>query len=397
MRWKTKKLGDESIVKISSGGTPSRANPIYYKGNISWLKSGELNDSLSIKVSSEKISEEAIKRSSAKIFPTNTVLLAMYGATAGKLGILSVPSTTNQAVAGLIPNNKVLDYKYLFYFLLFKRQEIIDKAWGGAQPNISLSIIKTFEIPLPPIEIQQKNVNKIEELFEKIDEAQKIREESQKSSSEIFSLALNNLFEATGNKYEQKELGKVTEMVRGPFGGSLKKEIFVQRGVAVYEQGNVINNDLKNFRYFIDDKKFLEMKRFLVKENDILMSCSGTIGKLAIVSDKFSEGIINQALLKISPNKLLITKYLFYVLKNYIHQNMAKHVKGSAIKNVVAVALLKKIIIPIPPIGEQNKIVEYLDSLSEKVKDLQKLQGETAEEFSQLRASILHEAFEGNL
>src|SRR3989338_9762336 len=145
MIYQTKKLGDKDIIFMSSGGTPLRGKLEYYKGNIVWLKSGELNDNQHINNSKEKISEKALSNSSAKIFPKNTVLFAMYGATAGKLGILDVSAATNQAVVGMICNEKGLYYKYLYYFLLNTREKIIDRAWGGAQPNLSQTIIKNFE------------------------------------------------------------------------------------------------------------------------------------------------------------------------------------------------------------------------------------------------------------
>lgn len=166
--WEEKSFDDKEILKMTSGGTPSRANDDFYNGDILWLKSGELRDNMNITESEEKISKEAVKNSSTKIFPKGTVLFAMYGATAGKIGILGVDASTNQAVAGMIPVVEKLNNKFLYYFLMKKREEIIAQAWGGAQPNLSQTILKTFSIPLPPLAEQQKIVAKLSELSEKI-------------------------------------------------------------------------------------------------------------------------------------------------------------------------------------------------------------------------------------
>ena len=160
--WEEKSFEDQSILKMTSGGTPSRSNPGFYCGGILWLKSGELQDNTNIIDSEEKITEKAIEKSSAKIFPAGTVLFAMYGATAGKIGILGIEASTNQAVAGMIPVIGKLDQKFLYYFLIKKREEIVTKAWGGAQPNLSQTILKTFYIPVPSISEQKEIVKKLE-------------------------------------------------------------------------------------------------------------------------------------------------------------------------------------------------------------------------------------------
>jgi type I restriction enzyme M protein len=153
------KIGD--IFKTSSGGTPLRTKSEYYQnGTISWLKSGEVAQGY-IYHSEEFITEEGLKNSSAKLFPINSVLVAMYGATAGQVGILKFESTTNQAVCAIYPNDKVMP-EYLYFILKQQTQNFVALSGGGGQPNISQQIIKDFEIPLPPLEIQEQIVKEIE-------------------------------------------------------------------------------------------------------------------------------------------------------------------------------------------------------------------------------------------
>ncbi|EAI8847481.1 restriction endonuclease subunit S [Campylobacter coli] len=162
--WEWKSLGE--IANTSSGGTPSRNKKEYWEnGNIKWLKSGELNDGY-IDFIEENITEEAIKNSSAKIFQKGTLLIAMYGATAGKLGILNLDSTTNQAICAFLHKDKNIKFleKFLFYFLFFLRDKIIKDSFGGAQPNINQTYIKNLQIPLPPIKEQEQIASHLDEL-----------------------------------------------------------------------------------------------------------------------------------------------------------------------------------------------------------------------------------------
>ncbi|MBU1697479.1 MAG: restriction endonuclease subunit S, partial [Proteobacteria bacterium] len=159
-----------------------------------------------------------------------------------------------------------------------------------------------------------------------------------------------------------KKLGEVCEFVRGPFGGSLKKNIFRSDGYAVYEQKHAIYDRFDNVRYFIDENKFNEMKRFELNSGDLIMSCSGTIGKIAIVPENIKKGIINQALLKLSPSKKVSTVFLkLWMQSESFKDSLNEYSQGAAIKNVASVAILKNIQVPLPALPEQKRIVAILN------------------------------------
>jgi type I restriction enzyme S subunit len=190
--WVWVRLGE--ICHTATGGTPSRKVSSFYCGNISWLKSGELNDGI-IYDSEEKITEIALNSSSAKIFPRGTILIALYGATVGKLGILGINAATNQAICGIYINKKILIQKYLFYFLHSYRKNLLKKRFGGAQPNISQSIIKDIILPLPPLTEQQHIVEEIERRFSVADEIEKIIDNSLKQADRLRQSILKKAFE----------------------------------------------------------------------------------------------------------------------------------------------------------------------------------------------------------
>ncbi|WP_269235681.1 N-6 DNA methylase [Flavobacterium flavigenum] len=189
-----------------------------------------------------------------------------------------------------------------------------------------------------------------------------------------FDLGFNKLTDDldTTSKYEMVRLERLAHFKRGPFGGSLKKEIFVEKGYLVYEQYHAINNDFNFGRYFIDDAKYQEMKAFDVHTNDILISCSGTMGKIAIVPENHPEGIINQALLRLRTNDLISPIYLKKILESDNIQNKYfRNQNGVAIQNVPSVAVLKDILIPLPPIEIQNEIIDKIDKIDKKIEILE--------------------------
>lgn len=212
--WEVVRLGD--LVKITSGGTPSRKIKEYYNGNNLWVKSGELEDNM-ILDSEEKITDEAIKNSSAKIFPEDTVLIAMYGATVGKTAILKKEATTNQAVCAILPNFKLFVPEFLRYYFIVKRDELLKQRYGGAQPNISQTIIKNTLVPKPPLPEQRK----IAAILSTVQKAIEIEKTLIERTKELKKAMMHKLFTegiprqarngARGERQKMTEIGPIPE------------------------------------------------------------------------------------------------------------------------------------------------------------------------------------------
>ena len=171
--WEWVRLGN--IGDWGAGATPSRTHPEYYGGNIPWLKTGDLTDSY-IDAIPETITELALEKTSVRLNPAGSVLIAMYGATIGKLGILSIAATTNQACCACFPLGG-LDNKYLFYFLMAQKPLFIKQGEGGAQPNISKEKIVSTLMPVPPLEEQRRIVVMLGRIFPIIDVYSKCKTE----------------------------------------------------------------------------------------------------------------------------------------------------------------------------------------------------------------------------
>jgi type I restriction enzyme S subunit len=164
------------------------------------------------------------------------------------------------------------------------------------------------------------------------------------------------------------KLGDVCTFVRGPFGGSLKKSMFVSSGYAVYEQQHAIHNQFEDIRYFVNKKQFQEMQRFEIQGGDLIMSCSGTMGRVAIVPKNVRRGIINQALLKLTPAANILNTFLQFWMESEAFQDAIKEYSGgAAIQNVASVKILKEIKVPLPSVQEQKRIVAILDQASEGI------------------------------
>ncbi len=192
----------EEVCDTTSGGTPSRSRSDYYDGDIMWLKSGELNDNRAIASSEEHITELAITKSNAKVFPIGTVLMAMYGATVGKLGILKSSSSTNQAVCAITPHKNVLN-EYMYWYLFFYRDELVKQAFGGAQPNISQTLIRKIPVKvpvkdgLPDLEKQKEIVEKVNAIKENTEKLNNLFSSQEQLFASLRSSVLSQSFQLT--------------------------------------------------------------------------------------------------------------------------------------------------------------------------------------------------------
>ena len=185
--WELTKLGD--ICETSSGGTPSKSHKEYYEGGtIPWLRSGEVSHGF-IYNTELFITEVGMNNSSAKLFPIDTVAVAMYGATVGQVGVLKAEMTTNQAICGIFPNDYYSSI-FLLYFLKGMQPVYLKDAAGGAQPNISQGVIKNTKVPMIPLALQQEFAAKIEDIEQM---KAKVRQ-SLKESEELFNSRMDYYF-----------------------------------------------------------------------------------------------------------------------------------------------------------------------------------------------------------
>ena len=294
----------------------------------------------------------------------------------------------------------VLDV-YLQYVLQAPsaRTAMIESVTGatGSHTRAKYEIVEELEFSVPPLEEQRRIVALLDAANKRVTELTACYEQARTQANNLFTSALRDAL-APLEIWPVKRLGDLCLFVRGPFGGSLKKSVFVPTGHAVYEQQHAIYERFNQFRYFVSEDKFQEMKRFEVFPGDILMSCSGTIGKTAIVPSGAPAGIINQALLKLSCLEKLDNQYLcVWMRSSYFQEAVLGSAGGAALQNVASVAILKNIPIALPSLEEQKRIVVQLDLMRAKTFEMVAAYDAKLTAAETLFQSILEAAFWGDL
>lgn len=390
-KWKWIRLGD--LGRWKAGGTPSRSNSKYYEnGTIPWLKTGDLTDGI-IKSVEEYITEEAIENSSAHINPSGAVLIAMYGATIGKLGMLEFPCATNQACCACDVDVSICDRWYLFYYLYSQRSNFISQGAGGAQPNISRTKIINHWMPLPPLEEQKRIVDVLHSLKPMIGAYEKeykflvsleaefphklksaiLQEaiqgrlvpqlESEPAVEQIGKLIDTKPF-SIPSKWKWAQLKNVTTKITD---GTHHSPPSANKGDFLYITAKNIKStgvDLTNVTYVSKEIHEEIFKRCNPEYGDVLFIKDGaTTGVVTInyLENPFSL-LSSVALLKVK-RELLLPEFLVYVLRSqYARDIVAKQMQGTGIPRVT-LKKLKDLWIPIPPLNEQHRISQKLQDL----------------------------------
>lgn len=399
--WKWVKVGN--VGSWSSGATPSRTNPAYYGGIIPWLKTGDLNDGF-IKKIPEFITDLALEKTSVRLNPVGSVLMAMYGATIGKLGILDISATTNQACCACIPYEGIHN-KYLFYYLMSMRRSYIGMAEGGAQPNISKEKIVNSLIPLPPLAEQKRIVAKIEELlplveryaaaYEKLEQFNTKFPEDMKRS--ILQYAIQGKLveqrpeEGTGEELYQQIQAKKQRLVKE---GKIKKEkplpeitedevpFDIPESWAMVRFGSVVsllsgtdfkpedyNNQGEGTVYItgasnlseegVIVSRWTETPRNIANRGDVLLVCKGSGYGKTVICD-VDEAHIARQIMAVKKTENMSMAYIRYFLQANIQFIKSK---GQGVIPGIDRATVLGMAFPIPPLAEQKRIVAKIEEL----------------------------------
>ena len=376
--WTT--LGE--IGNWQAGATPSRMRKDYYGGNIPWLKTGDLTDGYIYEIP-ETITDKALEETSVKLNPTGSVLIAMYGATIGKIGILTFPATTNQACCACV-DYKAVTPKYLFYFLLSHKEEFVKMGGGGAQPNISKEKIISTLIPIPPIAEQNRIADVIERLIafiETIDLNQGRLEQSLKLCKErILDMALsgklipqdqddepaiellkkiNPSFAPTDNRHyrqlpdsweicQLKDIFDIT-MGQSPAGNTINGKCGTE-----FHQGKI------NFteKYLSESSQYTTTPSKTAAPESLLLCVRAPVGVVNITK---REICIGRGLCSLRPKYDIDCLYWLYILstlKDYFEENAT----GSTFK-AISGDIIRNASIPFPPLSEQRRILSKINEL----------------------------------
>ena len=372
--WEYKKLGE--VCETSSGGTPSKTYTEYYEnGTIPWLRSGEVSQGY-IYDAEIYISELGLNKSSAKIFPKGTVLIAMYGATVGEVGILCNPMCTNQAICGVLPND-LYNSEFLRYVLLSHKDKYLSLAIGGAQPNISQQIIKNTLIPL----IDKSTQLSIVAELDKINELIQLKKQQLKDYDQ---LAQSIFYEMFGDPVENEkgwEVKKYGDLFTIGSGGtpSKAKEEYWNNGDIPWIGSNMCQNRIiyKTDGKYITKEGLNNSSAKLLMPGTILVALVGaTIGKVALLK---TETTTNQniAFIKVNETKEFMPEYVYYFLMNQYNEFLNI---GNGNFKMANLSFIKGLFITKAPLPLQQQFAARIEAIerqkqqvSETIKDLETL------------------------
>jgi type I restriction enzyme, S subunit len=385
--------------KITSGGTPNRDNSEYYGGQIPWIKSGELKNNF-LSESEEKISEKGLSESSAKLFPKNTLLIAMYGVTIGKTAILEKEATTNQAICAILPNTN-FDSFYLQQLLISMKNILISFGMGAGQPNINQEIIKTLHIPLPPLPEQQKIATILSNVDNLIESTGKVITHSKKVKTGLMQKLLTRGIGHT--KFKDTRFGKLPEewnivnlknissIIDTPHYTSPNYE----SGIPIIRTSDCDTNGRINYsKTKFTDKSEYENRRQHIDPNvgDILFTREAPCG-VAVVVDKKEIAVGQRIILLKTDLEQILNSFMILFLNSFYGLYQTKIFAISTTVERVNISDIKKFLIPLPPLPEQQKIASILSNIDSKITS----QEQYKEKLEKLKKSLMQKLLTGEV
>ena len=305
--------------------------------------------------------------SSAKMVFPGTVVLAMYGATVGQVGILDIATTTNQAVCSITSDTLASDF--LYYLLCGKKNYFLDVAVGGAQPNISQQIIKDTIIPVPPLPIQQR-------IVAELDCISGILEKKRQQLKELDNLAQAIFYEMFGDPvenekgWEVKKLGEIGTIKIGPFGSLLHTSDYITNGIPLVNPVHMQNGCIKADNNFtISTEKARELNAYQLKTNDLIFARRGDIGRCAVVSEKENGFLCGTGSLFVRFERILdVTFILFCTKAESFIKDLVSKAKGATMLNINC-KIVEDLLVILPPLSLQQSFAAKIEAI-EKQKEL---------------------------
>jgi type I restriction enzyme S subunit len=379
-------LGD--ICSIARGGSPRPIEDYFTESEegLNWIKIGDVREGDKYIISTkQKIRKEGLGKTRA-VRPGDFLL--SNSMSFGRPYITKIAGCIHDGWLVLSRDISLVDEDYLYHLLsspaVYAQFEKF--AVGAVVRNLNSDIVRKIVIRLPCLPEQKR----IAAILDKADEIRKKRELAITKLDQLATSVFHDLVRSLANCPHQP-LAEVSKLKRGPFGGALKKEIFVNHGAMVYEQRNAIYNDCMTARYFITPKKFEEMRDFAVQSDDLIVSCSGTLGKVALVPSTAPVGIINQALLRVRPDKTLISPmFLKFALESReIQSKLLSISHGTGLQNFPPMESVRVLPIPVPPRNVQNEFVGRIETANRLVLKLGYARTKFDELVSSLRSAYL--------
>ncbi len=393
--WEWKKL-DEITELITKGTTPTTNGYKFLNKGINFLKIENIVDGeIDLSTIEMFISEEAHQSQKRSQLEEHDVLFSIAG-TIGDTAIVKkehLPMNTNQAIA-LIRPKESLNSIFLKYSLLsIVSQNTKDKQRGGAIKNISLSDIKNTDYPLPPLPEQQRIVSKLDNLFEKIDKSISLHKKNMDEADVFMGSVLNEVFGELEEKYEKTKLFNIIKIIGGGTPSKKEKSYWDNGTIKWATVGDMNVETIQNTALSITEKGLKDSSSNVIPKEAIIIATRVGLGKVCYLENATA---INQDLKGLLPlSDELNIRFLFNYFKN-IQEYIISNGTGATVKGV-KLDFVRELLLPFPPLNIQLKVVAHLDEISEKIEKIKSVQKEKMESLVALKASILDQAFKGEL
>jgi len=390
--WPTRNLGD--VCKVIGGGTPPKDKTEYYSGEIPWATVRDMRSDLITKTEC-KITKAAVKGSSTNIIPSGNVVIATRVGL-GKICLLGQDTAINQDLRGIVPNDlKILSVKFLFWWFKNIADVIVAEGTGATVQGVKLPFVKSLPLPLPPLPEQHRIVNILDKSFEGIATAKANAEKNLLNAKALFESHLQSVFTQRGEGWEDQTLDQVCVVERGSSPRPIKKYFTTAAdGVNWIKIGDTEEGG--KYVYSTAQKitpAGAKQSRF-VKEGDFILTNSMSYGRPYIMK---TSGYIHDGWFVLRLNISIDIDYFYYLLSsNYVQSQFAQLASGSVVKNISG-DLVKRAILPIPPLNQQHIIVEKLLGISAETQRLESIYQQKLTALDDLKKSLLHQAFSGDL
>ena len=368
-KWQCQKIGDVCVVERGSSPRPIDQFITEDGGGINWIKIGDTTESMYITETAQKIKPEGMKKS--RYVEPGDFLLS-NSMSFGRPYILKIDGCIHDGWLVLKDKDEIFDKRFLYYYLSAKAtyQKFKHMAVGGVVNNLNSEMVRKIDVPVPSKDEQMDTAD----LLDKICNIISLRKRELDCLDDLIRARFVEMF--GDRNYPSEPLdNNVVEMFIGPFGSSLKNEVFVdeENGFCmVYEQKHAIQKTMNVPTRYVSKSKYEELKRFTILGGDIIVSCRGTIGEIFIVPDNAPMGIMHPSIMKIRLNtEKYNQKFFVFALQQYMDEHNAE-AKGSGVKMAVSATVLGQSDFVIPPMEMQNQFADFVKVVDKSKAAVQK-------------------------
>ena len=394
--WETKNLAD--LCDVVGGGTPPKDKPAFYSGDIPWATVRDMRQDV-ITETEFRITKDAVKSSATNIIPSGNVVIATRVGL-GKVCLLGQDTAINQDLRGIVPRSeKTLAVRYLYWWLKSIADVIVAEGTGATVQGVKLPFVKSLPVPVPQLAEQQRIVGLLDEAFEGIATAKANAEKNLQNARALFESHLQSVFTQRGPGWVEKKLEDIADADCSLSYGIVQPGEEFDEGMPIVRPTDLTTKVIRlGGLKRIDPKLAGGYKRTALQGGELLLCVRGSTGVVSIASPELVGANVTRGIVPIRFNRsLLLPEFGFYLISGGpVQSQIREKTYGTALMQI-NIRDLRLISLSIPPLKEQKTIAANLESLHEETQNLARLYEQKLAALAELKKSLLHQAFSGEL